>query len=86
MQRTIYNVWGRQLRTPEEANARAEKALKENPKITNLHIARIEPTYDLRFRYFYQARWCERAYERERKAWASGSPHVCNCPYCEIRD
>ena len=67
MQRTVYNVWGRQLKNREEANARAAKALADNPKIQNLHIAIIP--YEHYYSYLnktvtlyrYQARWYDRS-------------------------
>ncbi len=67
MQRTVYNMWGRQLKNREEANARAAKALADNPRIRNLHIAIIPYQHYYSFlkttetRYRYQARWYDRA-------------------------
>lgn len=94
MQRTVYNVWGRMLRDKRLANERAAKALKDNPKITNLHIAIVEMKDPFVFgngspkRIHYQARWYDRnvaiklAAER-RLQGAKREPHSCNCEYCE---
>jgi len=98
MQRTVYNVWGREVKNREEANARAAKALTDNPKIQNLHIA-ILPYFHFysylqrsEIRYRYQARWYDRgvarkeaAKQRERDR-VKEEPHACNCVFCEYNN
>lgn len=92
MQRKVFNVWGRQANSPEEANARAEKALADNPKITNLHIAIIPYQHHYSFlnttetKYRYQARWYDRKVARKlgKEASKAAPKHVCNCSHCEL--
>lgn len=97
MQRIVFNVWGRQVKNREEANARAAKALADNPKIRNLHIEIIPYEHYYSFlqttetRYRYQARWYDRKVAIKAGKWArrvqSAKPvprHVCNCEFCGL--
>ena len=79
-----HNVWGRELRSAEEASDRAMKALRDNPKIQNLHVATIvyEPgPSDARRRVFYQARW----YDSAIRVLKLRSPKECPTCGCECR-
>src|ERR1700722_6186971 len=65
----IFNVWGRELRSRQDASERAMKALRDNPRIQNLYVA-IFLSKNLYGNYetFYQARWYDYSEARNRAA------------------